>query len=67
MIDPLDETNPVNANHPADDPLTVGRFETLCAHYGEHRLAYGSWLIRLHAGLEATEDLVNDVRQALED
>lgn len=26
-----------------------------------------AWIIRLHAGLEATEDLVHDVRQALED
>jgi cystathionine beta-lyase/cystathionine gamma-synthase len=25
------------------------------------------WIIRLHAGLESTEDLVNDVRQALEE
>ncbi len=25
------------------------------------------WIIRLHCGLEATEDLVNDVRQALEE
>lgn len=26
---------------PTGDPLTEGGFETLCAHYGEHRLAHG--------------------------
>lgn len=26
---------------PSQDPLTDGGFETLCAHYGEHRLAHG--------------------------
>jgi len=31
----------VEAQQPQSDPLIAGGFETLCAHYGEHRLAHG--------------------------
>jgi cystathionine beta-lyase len=36
------DSHPDNAApRPVDDPLTSGAFETLCAHYGEHRLVHG--------------------------
>ncbi|MCK4343425.1 MAG: aminotransferase class I/II-fold pyridoxal phosphate-dependent enzyme [Phycisphaerae bacterium] len=31
----------MNTHNPLSDPLAEGGFETLCAHYGEHRLAHG--------------------------
>ena len=45
-----------------DDPVPQAGFETLCTHYAEDP----EWLIRLSIGLESTDDLIADIRQALE-